>query len=76
MPARASLELVSEPPGAMVLRGGSFVGSTPLVLRDLSVGEEVDLELTAAGFSPLRYLHRVDRERAERVVLRLDATTP
>lgn len=76
VPARASLELVSEPPGAMVLRGGSFVGSTPLVLRDLSVGEEVDLELTAAGFSPLRYLHRVDRERAERVVLRLDPTTP
>ena len=71
-PARPTLELSSDPPGAMVLRDGQFVGSTPMTFTDLTRGEDVTFELTAAGFLPLRYLHRVATDRRERVSLRLE----
>ncbi len=71
-PARARLELVSDPPGAMIFRDGAFVGATPMTLEDLTRGQDVSLELSAAGFLPLRYLHHVASERAERVTLRLE----
>jgi serine/threonine-protein kinase len=70
--SRASLEIVSEPPGAMVLRDGALLGSTPFVLRDLGVGDDVTLEVHAAGFVPLRYVHHVSDGSAARTVLHLD----
>ena len=70
-PARPELELDSEPSGAIVLRDGRYVGSTPMTFEDLRRGEDLRLELTAAGFTPLEYLHRVTSERREHVSLRL-----
>jgi serine/threonine protein kinase len=70
-PSRPALALDSEPPGAMVLRDGRYIGATPLVLEDLTRGEDVRLELTAAGFAPLPFVHRVASGRTEHVSLRL-----
>jgi serine/threonine protein kinase len=69
--ARPALELDSEPTGAMVLRDGRYVGATPLVLEDLVRGEDLHLELTAAGYAPLHVVHHVTSGRTERVSLRL-----
>jgi hypothetical protein len=56
----------------MLFRDGQYVGSTPMTFTDLRRGEDVSLELTAAGFLPLRYLHHVTSDRPERVTLRLE----
>jgi hypothetical protein len=42
-----------------------------MTFEDLRRGEDLRLELTAAGFTPLEYLHRVTSERREHVSLRL-----
>ena len=71
-PARPTLELESDPPGAMILRDGEYVGATPMTFTDLQRGDDVTFELTAAGFLPLRYLHHVATDRREHVSLRLE----
>jgi tRNA A-37 threonylcarbamoyl transferase component Bud32 len=71
-PSRPSLEIVSDPPGAMVSRDGTILGTTPYRIEDLAEGQSLELELTAAGFLPLRYLHRVRGRGREQISLRLD----
>jgi len=39
--ARPRLELASDPPGAMILRDGAFVGATPMAFEDLVRGQEL-----------------------------------
>ena len=47
------LELASQPPGAEVYVNGEHKGQTPTVLENLSLGEDVSLELRKRGYRPL-----------------------
>ncbi len=46
-----SLELTSDPSGAQVYKDGSFLGTTPLALHDLSP-RQADFNLTLPGYDP------------------------
>lgn len=74
--ARASLEVSSVPPGAMVRRDGLFLGFTPYTLDGLALDADVTLELAADGYAPLRYAYRPPSGGAQRIELRLVPLDP
>jgi serine/threonine protein kinase len=54
VPARASLRVDTEPPGATVELGGRVIGETPLVRDDLPPGGKTSLTITKPGFEPVK----------------------
>lgn len=70
-PTAASLEIVSDPPGAIVLQEGLVLGTTPLSLDGLPVGVELRYELRAPGYEPLVHVHHTTNGGFARVELRL-----
>jgi hypothetical protein len=70
-PSVASLEISSEPPGALVMQDGLVLGTTPLTLGGLRVGSELRLELQAPGYHPLVHVHRSAAPGPSRLELRL-----
>jgi serine/threonine-protein kinase len=52
--ARASLHVVTNPPGAQVTVGGRFVGETPLTVSDLDAAPHAQLSITHAGYEPAK----------------------
>jgi hypothetical protein len=50
---KASIDIDSEPSGAVVILNGNKIGVTPKRIPNLEVGVKVHLELRHAGFKPL-----------------------
>ncbi|MBP6842583.1 MAG: serine/threonine protein kinase [Kofleriaceae bacterium] len=67
-PARAELTIVTNPAGAVVVRGGQRVGETPLALA-VTPGETIALELSRPGYVAVARQITVDDQRRE---LRVD----
>jgi hypothetical protein len=65
----------SEPLGAQVFVNGQQVGSTPLVLNDLSVGSRA-VRLEAQGYQSWSAAVRVVANEQTRVTVHLDAESP
>ncbi len=52
--ARATLKVVTTPPGAQVTLGGRLLGETPLTAMDLDAASGVELVLAHTGYEPTR----------------------
>ena len=64
-----SLEIVTSPAGARVMRNGAAVGTTPLTLQDQQPGD-VEFGLELQGFIPTTVSGKIEPEK----LLRLNAT--
>lgn len=67
------LEIQSVPAGAQVLRGGQFLGTTPLALRELGPGN-FELELRATGYGPTKWAGEVKAGETTRATITLVRT--
>jgi hypothetical protein len=52
--ARATLVVITMPPGAQVSLGGVILGTTPLTRKDLESNPAAEIVITRAGFEPVR----------------------
>jgi serine/threonine-protein kinase len=68
-PATVTLTLVSEPPGATVLRGGQEIGTTPLPVEVPRSLEPIEFQLSRKGFMSVRSQAIADRDKTLRFPL-------